>query len=156
MNKHSIGIAAVFIIFIVPMLLISSVRKPVKDGNRIPATSEVDLSEVIQVRYAEGSIYALKECGELYCDNELFITLPDDTLDFCVYHSEIYALRPDGLYLSGKRIWDISLNDEIQPTNLLILSSKNPEAYILLSDRSCYSRKVDLTGAEVDIETAKP
>jgi len=112
------------------------------------------LSKVVQVHFSEGRIYMLESGGELYCDNELFMSLPEDTLDFCVYHSDIYALRPDGLYLSGKRIWNLSLNDEIRPTNVLVLPSENTEAYILLSDGSCCSKRLEQSRGEFDVETA--
>ncbi len=145
MNRPSIGITLVFILFIVPMLLVSSRYTRVKIGGTAYLPSEFDLLETAQVRLSEGRIYTLKVGGELYRDDQLFMVLPEDTIDFCMHNSEVYVLRPDGLYLSGERVMDVPSGDGAEPNHVLIIPSENPDAYILLSDGSCRQERLHHT-----------
>jgi len=143
MNRNSIGIAVVFIIFVIPILLLSARNGSVATRTDRLVRSDMDISETIQVHYFEGRIYTLKAGGELLCDNQPFMHLPEDTVDFCLYKSEVYVLRPDGLYVEAEKIWDHSLATAVIPSDLLILPSEQPRAYILFSDGSYCQRMLE-------------
>ena len=146
MNRNSIGIAVVFIVFVIPILLLSVRNGSIttqSDVGDVPVRSDLDVSEAVQVHYFEGRIYILKAGGELLCDNQPFMQLPEDTVDFCLYKSEVYVLRPDGLYVETEKIWDHSLAAAVIPSDLLILPSEQPRAYVLLSDGSYRQRMLE-------------
>jgi hypothetical protein len=128
------------------MLLVSWRSSSIRDGGTTNLPQELDISNTTQVRLFEGKIYALRIGGELYRDNELVVVLPDDAIDFCLHGSDVYVLRPDGLYLGGNRVMALPSNTGSQPNNVLLTSDEDPEVYILLSDGSCFQRRLYCTG----------
>ena len=141
MKKNAAGIAIVFAAFFVPLLLLSSMAGWPEGRTSSPERRELDLSGTVQCRFSEGSFYALKTHGELYRDGQFMRTLPEDTLDFCVLEAKVYALRSDGLYNDGNRVWE--LGGDTPPMSVHSLSRGIPRLLVLLANGDLRLRDLD-------------